>query len=118
MAADPQIGFLEALGALSAKWLPGAVGAAISLRFTPPDSGRAHMASTLLGGFACAIYAGPAIAAVIEVSSVRVEAGIVFACGLFGLAAIGQLWVALAELQPAVLLRDLLRKWFGIGGGS
>ena len=115
MAAEPQVGMLEALGALVTKWLPAIAGAALSLHFVPAGSSRWHSIGTLGGGFIAAVYAGPALAEVVT-ALVKIEAAIVFACGLFGLAAIGQVWVALGELQLATMLRDLLRKWFGIGG--
>lgn len=113
--SDPQVGFLDAIGAFLAKWLPAIAGSALSLHFVPAGSSRWHAVGTLLGGFVAAVYAGPALAEVVTASA-RIEAAIVFACGLFGLAAIGQMWLALSDLQAATMLRDLLRKWFGIGG--
>lgn len=113
--ADAQVGVLEAAGAFAAKWLPAIAGSALSLHFIPAGSSRWHAVGTLLGGFVAAVYAGPALAEVVTATS-KIEAAIVFACGLFGLAAIGQLWLALSELQAASILRDLLRKWFGLGG--
>lgn len=113
--ADAQVSVLEAAGTFVAKWLPAIAGSALSLHFVPSGSTRWHAVGTLAGGFVAAVYAGPAIAEVVTASA-RAEAAIVFACGLFGLAAIGQLWVALGELQAATLIRDLLRKWFGLGG--
>lgn len=113
--ADAQVGVLEAAVAFAAKWLPAIAGSALSLHFIPAGSSRWHAVGTLLGGFVAAVYAGPALAEVVTATS-KIEAAIVFACGLFGLAAIGQLWLALSELQAASILRDLLRKWFGLGG--
>lgn len=113
--ADAQVGVLEAAGAFAAKWLPAIAGSALSLHFIPAGSSRWHAVGTLLGGFVAAVYAGPALSEVVTATS-KIEAAIVFACGLFGLAAIGQLWLALSELQAASILRDLLRKWFGLGG--
>lgn len=113
--ADAQVGVLEAAGVFAAKWLPAIAGSALSLHFIPAGSSRWHAVGTLLGGFVAAVYAGPALAEVVTATS-KIEAAIVFACGLFGLAAIGQLWLALSELQSASILRDLLRKWFGLGG--
>lgn len=118
MAADPQVGALEVLLTLAAKWLPGIGGAAISLRFLPDDASRSHKLSTFAGGAVSAIYAGPAIAEIAHVSSGHVAAGIVFACGLFGLAAIGQFWEAIKQLELGVILRDVVRKVFGLGSGS
>lgn len=113
--ADAQVSVLEAAGTFAAKWLPAIAGSALSLHFIPAGSSRWHAVGTLLGGFVAAVYAGPALAEVVTATS-KIEAAIVFACGLFGLAAIGQLWLALSELQAASILRDLLRKWFGLGG--
>lgn len=117
MAADPQIGLWEGVGAFASKWLPAIAGSAVSLRFIPEGSGKAHVVWTLLGGFVSAVFAGPAVAEALEATP-RIEAAIVFACGLFGLAAIGQFWLALKDLQLATLMRDVLRKWFGVGGQS
>lgn len=113
--ADHQTGTLDAAGAFLAKWLPAIAGSALSLHFVPAGSSRWHAVMTLLGGFVAAVYAGPALAEVVTASA-RIEAAIVFACGLFGLAAIGQMWLALSDLQAASIVRDLLRKWFGLGG--
>lgn len=110
-----QVSVLEAAGTFAAKWLPAIAGSALSLHFVPAGSSRWHAVGTLLGGFVSAVYAGPALAEVVTATS-KIEAAIVFACGLFGLAAIGQMWLALGELQFATILRDLLRKWFGLGG--
>jgi hypothetical protein len=116
MAAEPQ-SIWDALSALVAKWLPAVAGSAISLRFVPAGSSRAHVATTLLGGIVAAVFAGPAVAEVFEATP-KLEAAIVFTCGLFGLAAIGQAWVGLKDLQIGQLARDVLRKWFGVGGGQ
>ena len=113
--ADPQTGAIDAIGAFLAKWLPAIAGSALSLHFVPAGSSRWHAVGTLLGGFVAAVYAGPALAEVVTASA-RIEAAIVFAYGLFGLAAIGQIWLALSDLQAASIVRDLLRKWFGLGG--
>jgi hypothetical protein len=110
-----QTGVLEATGAFIAKWLPAIAGSALSLRFVPAGSSRWHAGGALIGGFVAAVYAGPAIAEVVTATA-KVEAAIVFTCGLFGLAAIGQMWLALGELQAASIVRDLIRKWFGLGG--
>lgn len=116
MPGDQQ-GVWEALTALASKWLPAVAGSAISLRFVPAGSSRAHVATTLLGGIVAAVFAGPAVAEVFEATP-KLEAAIVFTCGLFGLAAIGQAWVGLKDLQIGQLARDVLRKWFGVGGGQ
>jgi hypothetical protein len=116
MAAEPQ-DIWSTLGALVAKWLPAVAGSAISLRFVPAGASRAHVISTLLGGVVAAVFAGPAVAEVVEATP-KLEAAIVFACGLFGLAAIGQFWLMVKDFPLGALARDVLRKWFGVGGGQ
>lgn len=113
--ADAQVSVLEAAWTFAAKWLPAILGSAISLRFIPAESSKPHAIGTMLGGFVTAVYAGPAIAEVVSASA-RIEAGIVFACGLFGLAAIGQMWLALKDIELATIAKDAIRKLLGLGG--
>lgn len=116
MAADPQPGLLDTAVTAFAKLWPGLAGAIVALRWLPVETTRTDRFFAAIGGFVTAANLGPAISDGVGISSQRVEAGIVFAVGLFGMAAAGELISTLKELQLAEFVRDALRKIFRIGG--
>lgn len=116
MAADPQPGFWDTAVTAFAKLWPGLAGAVVALRWLPVETTRLDRFVAALGGFAAAANLGPALAEVVGVSSVRVEAGIVFAVGLFGMAIAGEVITAVKDVQAAGIIRDLIRKFFRLGG--
>lgn len=105
---------LDSLTALAARIGPGIVGSALALRWLPAESTRWDRAVSLVGGLGVAIYVGPAIAAVSAIERPQYEAGIIFAAGLFGMLVAGELVAAIREVQLGPLLRDWLRRMFGI----
>lgn len=90
MAAEPQPCFWDTVTTWAAKLWPGLAGAVVALRWLPVETTRVDRAIAAVGGFAAAANIGPALAEVSGVASVRVEAGIVFAVGLFGMASAGE----------------------------
>ena len=116
MAAEPQPGFWDTVTQMAAKLWPGLAGAVVALRWLPVETTRVDRAIAAVGGFAAAANIGPALAEVSGVASVRVEAGIVFAVGLFGMAVAGEIISTVKQLQLAEIARDAIRKIFRIGG--
>ena len=117
MAADPQAGGLwDAVLLAASKLWPGLAGALVALRWLPVETTRTDRFFAAIGGFVAAANLGPAISDVVGISSQRVEAGIVFATGLFGMAVAGEILATLKQLQLAEIARDAIRKIFRIGG--
>lgn len=114
MAADQQ-GIWDTVAQAAAKLWPGLAGALVALRWLPVETTRTDRFFAAIGGFVAAVNLGPAISDAVGISSQRVEAGIVFAVGLFGMAVAGELISTLKELQLAEFVRDALRKIFRIG---
>lgn len=115
MAAEQQ-GLWDTVAQAAAKLWPGLAGAVVALRWLPVETTRVDRFFAAIGGFMAAANLGPAISDVIGIGSQRVEAGIVFATGLFGMAVAGELISTIKELQLAALARDAIRKIFRIGG--
>lgn len=116
MAAEPQPGLWDTVLQAAAKLWPGLAGALVALRWLPVDSTRWDRFFAAIGGFVAAANLGPAISDIVGISSQRVEAGIVFATGLFGMAVAGEILATLKQLQLAEIARDAIRKIFRIGG--
>ena len=114
--AGEQQGIWDAVATAAAKLWPGLAGALVALRWLPVETTRTDRFFAAIGGFMAAANLGPAISEIVGISSQRVEAGIVFAVGLFGMAVAGELISTLKELQLAEFVRDALRKIFRIGG--
>ena len=113
MAAEPQPGLWDTVAQAAAKLWPGLAGALVALRWLPSETTRLDRAIAAIGGFAAAANVGPALAEVSGVASVRVEAGIVFATGLFGMALAGEVLRALKEIQLGTIIGDWLRRLLG-----
>lgn len=112
MAAEQQ-GIWDTVAQAAAKLWPGLAGAVVALRWLPVETTRVDRAIAAVGGFAAAANIGPALAEVSGVASVRVEAGIVFAVGLFGMALAGEVIRALKEVQLGTIVGDWLRRLLG-----
>jgi hypothetical protein len=108
-----QHGVLDTVAQAAAKLWPGLAGALVALRWLPVESSRMDRAIAAVGGFAAASNIGPALAEVSGVASVRVEAGIVFAVGLFGMALAGEVIRALKDAQLGAIIGDWLRRLLG-----
>ena len=93
-----------------APWLPGAVGAALSLRFIPGSKWQKLTAFLL--GFACAGYLGGWLIEYLEVRPDSLTArGISFAIGLFGFAMVLHATQQIPEIFKALL--DWFKAWVG-----
>lgn len=106
-ASEPT--FLEGLALALAKFWPGIAGALIALRWQPAEASRLDRAVSAIGGFVSAIYVAPMITQIANVSSYRIEAGIVFLTGLFSMVVVGELMLAVRSIQLAEIARDMLR---------
>lgn len=116
MAAEPQPGIWDTVTQMAAKLWPGLAGAVVALRWLPVETTRVDRFFAAIGGFVAAVNLGPAISEVVGVTSQRVESGIVFATGLFGMAVAGEIIATVKQLQLAEIARDAIRKIFRIGG--
>lgn len=110
MASPPDASGIDTVVAALLKILPGAVGAAVSLRTLPPESTWTHRVLALVGGVAVASYGAPALAEALEITSPRIEAFSAFALGLFGMALASEISAALRETQLGLIVRDWVRK--------
>jgi len=92
----------------------GAAGAvaAVVLRVVPGDTWRGRLAG-LTAGFFCAYYLGPVAAAYFHVEGTRVEHGLAFAIGLFGVSLVS----AGSQLIKDLKLAELVSAWFGRARG-
>lgn len=114
--AGEQQGIWDTVATAAAKLWPGLAGALVALRWLPVDTTRLDRFFAAIGGFVAAVNLGPAISEVVGVASQRVESGIVFATGLFGMAVAGEIISTVKQLQLAEIARDAIRKIFRIGG--
>lgn len=102
-----------AVAKLAISYLPGAAGAAVSLKFLGGELSRSQKWLSFAAGFACAIYVAPALIDLCGIQGVRVHSGIEFLVGLFGLATARELF---AEINEADFLGALKRRF--LGGGN
>ena len=107
-------GTLTAIGAALAKLAPGILGSLISLRALPVGATWGDRFTAFVGGVGASMYVGPALTEWAGISSARIEAGIGFAVGLFGMVVVGELVSTFRELGLAQILRDWLRKILGV----
>lgn len=114
--ADTNPTLIEAAAAAAAKLWPGLLGSLVALRWLPKETTKFDRAIAAIGGFAASSLVGPAIAEIAGVNSVRIESGIVFVVGLFGMAVVGELMSAIKEIGLPELARDFVRKLLRIGG--
>ena len=115
MSADPQPGLMEAMLAVATKFLPGFIASLVSLKFLPRESTWGERAYAFVGGMLLAIYVAPAIAEVLDVTSLRQVVAIGVATAMFGILAATELASAIRESKPILL--DAMRRWFRVDKG-
>jgi hypothetical protein len=91
-------------------YLPGAAGAAVSLKFLGGELSRSQKLMSFAVGFACAVYVAPALIEMFSIEGSRVHSGIEFLVGLFGLATAREL---MTEINDADIIGTLKRRYFG-----
>jgi hypothetical protein len=102
---------LVAAGMKSAMvYLPGAAGAAISLKFLGHELGFWQRVTAFSIGLTCAAFVAPAAIEYLDIKGDRVHAGIQFLVGLFALAVCRELFV---EINSADLIGSIKRRIFG-----
>lgn len=99
-----------ALGKAAISYLPGAAGAAVSLKFLGGELTRSQKLISFAVGFACAVYVAPALIDLFDIQGARVHSGIEFLVGLFGLATCRELFT---EINDADILGTIKRRYFG-----
>jgi hypothetical protein len=92
--------------------LPGAAGAAVSLKFLGDSLTLSQKLISFLIGFACAIFIGPALIEFFNISGDRVHSGVEFLVGLFALATCRELFT---EINSADIIGALKRRYLGGG---
>lgn len=90
--------------------LPGAAGAAVSLKFLGKDLSTSQKFLSFLIGFACAVYIAPALIDFFTISGERVHSGVEFLVGLFALAICREVFT---EINSADLIGALKRRYLG-----
>lgn len=113
--ADTSPTLIETAIAAAAKLWPGLLGSLIALRWLPTETTRIDRAIAAIGGFAAASTVGPMIAELSGIGSPRIESGIVFVIGLFGMAVVGELMRTIKEVGLPTIVRDFIRKLFRLG---
>lgn len=91
-------------------YLPGAAGAAVSLKFLGADLNKSQKLVSFAVGFACAIYVAPALIEYFHIGGDRVHSGIEFLVGLFALATCRELFT---EINDADIIGTIKRRYFG-----
>lgn len=112
--ADATPNVLDALGAVAGKLGPGILGSLIALRWLPESTTRLDRLIAVVGGIASSAYFGQAIAELAGVNSQGLANGIAFACGLFGMAFVGETMQAIKEVGLGQIVGDGLRQIFRI----
>jgi hypothetical protein len=90
--------------------LPGAAGAAVSLKFLGDSLSASQKFVSFLIGFACAIYIAPALIDFFSIGGDRVHSGVEFLVGLFALATCREVFT---EINSADLIGALKRRYLG-----
>ena len=101
---------LAALLKTAVEYLPGAAGAALSLKFLGGALGIGQKLTSFAVGLTCAVYLAPAAIELCGIQGERVHAGIQFLVGLFALATCRELFV---EINSADLIGSLKRRFLG-----
>ena len=97
-----------ALGAKKTVLIAGFLGAVLSLKFVTEESGTWHARVLMaIAGTLCAAYATPALADLLQASE-KVENGLAFALGLFGMTFAAAVLRALREMKIA----EAIATWF------
>lgn len=90
--------------------LPGAAGAAVSLKFLGDNLTLSQKLISFMIGFACAIFVGPALIEFFQITGDRVHSGVEFLVGLFALATCRELFT---EINNADIIGGLKRRYLG-----
>jgi hypothetical protein len=101
---------LAAIGKCALSFLPGAAGAAVSLKFLGDNLTLSQKLISFMVGFACAVFIGPALIEFFDISGARVHSGVEFLVGLFALATTRELFT---EINSADLVGALKRRYLG-----
>lgn len=101
---------LATLAKTAIEYLPGAAGAALSLKFLGGELGFSQKLTSFAVGFTCAVYVVPAAIDLFGIQGERIHAGIQFLVGLFALATCRELFV---EINNADLIGSLKRRFLG-----
>ncbi|WP_426106361.1 holin [Massilia sp. TSP1-1-2] len=101
-----------AVGKAAIACLPGAAGAAVSLKFLGDNLTMSQKLISFMVGFACAVFIGPAVVDFFHMTGPRVQTGIEFLIGLFALATCRELFT---EINNADIIGALKRRYLGGG---
>lgn len=115
--ADANLNLLDGLTAVAGKLGPGVLGSLIALRWLPESTTRLDRLIAVIGGISSSAYFGQAIAELTGVNSPGLANGIVFACGLFGMAFVGETMKAIKEVGLGQIVGDGLRQVLRIKKG-
>jgi hypothetical protein len=108
MNLDGSDGLLGALGLTLKNLVAGAVASFVALRFFE-GLGTAERWTTFVGGWAIAAYGGPPLNAYLELAP-KLEIGIVFLLGLFGMAIAAELIRLIRDTDWKGIVDGLLRR--------
>lgn len=103
---------LSALAKAAISYLPGAAGAAVSLKFLGGELSRSQKLISFAAGFACAVYVAPAVIDMFSIEGARVHSGIEFLTGLFSMAICRELFT---EINDADIIGAIKRRYLGGG---
>jgi len=104
------VALLGAIGKFLITQLPGAAGAALSLKFLGAGLTLGQKVTSFVAGWAFAAYVAPALIELCKIQGEHVHAGIQFLVGLFALAVCRELFV---EINNADLIGALKRRFLG-----
>jgi hypothetical protein len=103
---------LAAIAKAALACLPGAAGAAVSLKFLGDSLTVSQKLISFMVGFACAVFIGPALIEFFHITGDRVHSGVEFLVGLFALATCRELFT---EINNADIIGTLKRRYLGGG---
>jgi hypothetical protein len=101
---------LTALAKAALGYLPGAAGAAVSLKFLGEGLSLSQKLISFAVGFACAVFIAPAVIEFFSIAGPKVHSGVEFLVGLFALATCRELFT---EINEADIIGTLKRRYFG-----
>ncbi|MGV7210508.1 holin [Oxalobacteraceae bacterium A2-2] len=110
--SEPVTVTAAAVAAAFREYLPGAMGAALALKFLGPALTVRQRITSFAAGLVCAAYLAPAVIEFFHIEGNRVHAGIQFLFGLFAMATARELFV---EINNADLIGALKRRFLGGG---